>query len=728
MIDLDTIIAAFRRQRRVLMATILAFLLLALLYLLAATPLYTARTTILIDRQNSAIVGQLSTIDSVPDDEASVLSQIEILKSEAIGLAVIDELDLVNDPDFNRSGLIGAGLQQVLRWFSASGPARPEALQHSALSRLWRNTSITRMGRSLVIEIAYTSSSPDLSARITASLAEAYLTDKIDSRHSATHRTGAWLQERIDELRRRSLESDLTVQKFRADNGLFSSGDRLMSDQQLSELNSALIGARAETAKAEARYDEITEIIRDGRSDAVMADMLNYSVSNTLREKFLDLSRREADIVERLGPGHEQAMRLRAERRQYERLMFEELGRIAESYRAERDIARSRERNLAGNLEQATGVSTSANETQVQLRELQRESETYRTLYQTFLQRYQEAAQQQSFPVTEARIISRATPPVDPSHPKALRIFALALIAGTAAGGVIGAFREFRDRFLRTGDQVRNILGVEFLGIAPRLDASAFRPDIDAGEYNRQPRFIRKAHPIASHVVDHPLSPFAETLRNTKIAADLGIPGKACRVIGVVSVLPSEGKSTIAINFAELLASQGANTLLIDADLRNPGSTRMLACHAEEGLVEAVAGSRPTRDTLLFNPKTRLAFLPAVVPRRIPHSSELLSSAGMADLLAGVNASFHYVILDLPPLGPVVDARAIASRVDGFVFVVEWGRTATDVVQQALQSEQIAEKCLGVILNKVDTEEMKLYPAYGSPEYYYPEYARYYHR
>jgi succinoglycan biosynthesis transport protein ExoP len=130
----------------------------------------------------------------------------------------------------------------------------------------------------------------------------------------------------------------------------------------------------------------------------------------------------------------------------------------------------------------------------------------------------------------------------------------------------------------------------------------------------------------------------------------------------------------------------------------------------------------------MMSQKTKLAFLPAVIKRRIPHSSELLASMGMAQLLATASQNFDYVVLDLPPLGPVVDARAIASRIDGFIFVVEWGRTARKVVRQTMENEPlIMEKCLGVILNKVDSDKMKLYREYGSSEYYSSRYSSYYH-
>lgn len=231
---------------------------------------------------------------------------------------------------------------------------------------------------------------------------------------------------------------------------------------------------------------------------------------------------------------------------------------------------------------------------------------------------------------------------------------------------------------------------------------------------------------MSSFALEHPSSAFAETLRSARIAADVHID-RAHKVIGIVSMLPGEGKSTIAMNFARTLAGS-ARALLIDADLRNPGATRTLGPHAQEGLLDVLLEGRAPASAMLTDPDTGLRFLPAVVKRRIPHSSELLASAAMGRLLAQVTGEFDYIVLDLPPLGPVVDARAIAPRVDGFIMVVEWGVTSRKAVKDMLSAEpQVAGRCLGVILNKVDAARMKLYEGYGSSDYYASRYSHYYH-
>ena len=229
--------------------------------------------------------------------------------------------------------------------------------------------------------------------------------------------------------------------------------------------------------------------------------------------------------------------------------------------------------------------------------------------------------------------------------------------------------------------------------------------------------------------IDHPLSSFSETLRTAKVALDLSLGERRPRIVGVISALPGEGKSTVAKNFASLLAHLGARTILIDADLRNPGLTRGVARHAEAGILEAMRGDQPLSELLLAEPDSGLVVLPAVIKKRVQHPSEALSSLGMRNVLAEAGKSFEYIIVDLPPLGPIVDVRAAASLFDAFLFIVEWGRTPRAVVQNIFAADALLyEKCAGVIFNKVNLKKVNLYEGYGSKYYYYSRYSKYYHK
>ena len=591
------------------------------------------------------------------------------------------------------------------------------------------NVAVERVGRTYVLSVSYKAGTPVLAQQIAQGYAEAYLDDQLDAKYDATKRASGWLQDRIAELQKQSFDADLAVEKFRTDNNLIATNGQLVSEQQLSGVSSQLVTAKAETAQAKARYDQIRQLIDSGQTDAVVNDALLSSTINNLREQYLSASRREAEISAKLGSTHIQAVRLRDQMKEYERLIFAELGRIADSYQNAYKVALSREQALETSLTQSLAVSADANTTQVRLRELERQAEAFKTLYESFLKRYQETIQQQSFPVTQARIITRAEAPGAPSAPKKPLMLAAFLMLGIGVGAGAGAWREFRDRFFRVADQVGRETGLEFLGYLPLVKpgegevASASSPaPLAAGSGLWAPGAI------AAYGRDHPMSSFAETLRNTRIAADVSLADETTKVIGVVSCLPSEGKSTTASNLAMLLSTPERRTLLIDADLRNPGLTRSLAVRPQSGLIEALLdGHGDAKPHLVWDQSGQLAVLPAVMRQRVSHSSELLSSASMGALMNAVRPHFHYVVVDLPPLGAIVDAKAFAHRVDAFVFVVEWGRTARHVVRSILRDNPgVRGKCLGIILTKSDSSKMKLYRAYGSSEYYASRYEAYY--
>jgi succinoglycan biosynthesis transport protein ExoP len=297
--------------------------------------------------------------------------------------------------------------------------------------------------------------------------------------------------------------------------------------------------------------------------------------------------------------------------------------------------------------------------------------------------------------------------------------------------------RELRDRAFRTEEQVREELRLESLGMLPlvetaKLEKSPWQTSLPFADLDEERTDTRRLLPpapgIMRYTLDHPLSNYAEVLRSIKLAADLTLAERVPRVIGAVSILPNEGKTTVAKNLASLLAHQGAKTLLIDADLRNPGLTRSVAPDADAGLLQAVLDGVPVRDLVCHEPDSNLAILPAVLQRRLPHASELLASMGMRSVLRQARQEFDWIVLDLPPLGPVVDARAMVGQMDAIVLVLEWGRTTRRLVRTTLEADrQIRDKCLGVVFNKVNLRQLKLYEAYGSKAYYSGEYTDYYH-
>ena len=714
-----------RRQFPAIVAIASACIIVGVLYLFTAAPRFTSTASMVIDTRKVQLFQQQSVLGDIAIDSATVETQVEILKSENISLAVIRDLHLTEDPEFIGSGggLIGAIVGSVSGLFSTGRAPSEFELTRKALRRFEGNRTIKRLGLTYVMEIGFTSSDPAKAARIANAIADAYIVDQLEAKYQATRRASVWLQDRIKELRTQASVAQKAVVDFKTANNIVDTGGRLMNEQQLAEVNSQLVLAHAATAEAKARLDRMNDILKQDLPDANVADALKNDTIVKLRAQYVDMAAKEAIWSVKYGRDHLAAVNLRTQMTEIRRNIQDELRRIQESYKSDYDIAMTREDSIKSSLANVVSESQLTNQAQVQLRELESSAQTYQAMYDNFLQRYMESVQQQSFPITEARIISAATTPLGKSSPNTLIVLAGSLLAGLILSFGAAMARELTDKVFRTTDQVEQLLGTNCVAILPAVASAPVAATV--GE-----RFVSKKENLRSnllrYVVDNPLSRFSEAIRALKVTVDINSISRPNRVLAVTSTLPNEGKSTVSTNFAQLIAHGGARVILIDADLRNPSLSRALAPGAQAGLVDVVAQKVRLEDVLIVDAETRLSILPAGVTSKLLHTNEILASEAMHALITELRSKFDYVLLDMPPMAPVVDVRVTSPFIDSYVFVIEWGKTATDVVRHNLRNApEIHNKLLGVVLNKADTKLLSRYESYHGRYYYQKYYARY---
>jgi succinoglycan biosynthesis transport protein ExoP len=716
-------VAFLRRQYPTFLIALLVTLALGAGYLLIIRSTYTAQATIIIDtRKLQPYQTQNSLFAEVPVDSPAVDSQLELIRSDNIARSVIRDLHLAEEPEFSRygGGLIGNLLYYFYEFFEPGDNSKNE-IERRALREFSKNLAARRVGVTYVIEIAYHSAQPDRAAQIANAVAEAYINDQLDAKYQSARRAGNWLADRIQELKQQAISADKSIVDFKSKNNIVDAGGRSISEQQVAELNSQLLAARTGTAEARARLDRIEQIMKSDVRDATVTDTLRSDVVSKLRSQYLEIANREADLSARYGASHMAAVNLRNQMREIAKSIAAELGRIAETYKSDYEIAKQREGEAQRALDDAVIRSQIGGQAQVQLKELESNSQTYRSLYETFLQRYTESIQQQSFPITEARVISTAGRPSKRSSPKTLLVLSIACAGGLMLGFGIGLMRDLSDRVVRTSDQVERLLGADCLATLPVLPAVAALPS------DRNP----SAHAMNAEagafwaVVNAPFSRYAEGIRSIKVAIDLNSRARTGRVVGFSSALPSEGKSTIAAALALLSAQAGAKVILIDGDLRNPSLTKLMAPNAPAGLLQAISGELPVDDLILRDEATGLHFMPTVIREPIAHTSEILASDAMRAMIERLSGIYDYVIIDLSPLAPVIDVRSTGHFISTYLLVVEWGKTNIDVLERTLaNARHIRENLLGVILNKANTNLLKRYEGYGNSYYYDPKYSQ----
>ncbi|QRG05910.1 polysaccharide biosynthesis tyrosine autokinase [Xanthobacter dioxanivorans] len=724
-INISFLLQVLRRQRWVIAGVTAVFAGLATLYCLLATPQYTASAELLIDTQQNRGLDILPQLGGVLDS-GMVDSQVQILMSERIAKAVIKELKLVEQAKEEMSKREGSFLSRtlgvVLPFLFKSDVASDYELERRQISTFLRELKVKRVGPSYVISIDFRSPNATHAADVANQVAEAYIVDQLESKYQATRRASVWLQDRINELRDQALSADRAVQDFKAKNNIIDTARGLVSDQQLSELNTQLVTARTSVAEAQARYDRVASIVKqggiNGTSDEVVSDVLNNEVISKLRSQYLDAVKREAEWSKRYGPDHIAVINLGSEIKGLQRALFNELSRIAETYKSDLEISKARENSLSKSLEGLVTQAKVTGQAQVELRELESNAQSYRALYDNFLQRFMQATQQQSFPITEARVITDASAPLAPSQPRTPLIVSAGTIIGLLAGFGVGVWRERMNRSFRLPADVERYLGLDCLGVLPLVPGIAQLP-------GGQSAFDSSVG-IFRQVITDPFSRFAETLRSVKVSADVSIFGQSVRVIGIVSTLPKEGKSTVSANLAQLVAHSGQRCILIDGDLRNPSLTWRIAPNAKKGLLELVLGQATFDEVAIIDPLTNVKFIPAVVPSEIAHTNEILASDKMAALIDQLRQTTDYLVIDFPPMAPVVDVMASTHLVDGYVYVLDWGSSHRDLVINTLQNApKVYEKVLGCLLNKVDIKAMKNLEDYGTKYYYHKYYASY---
>jgi len=716
--DFTSIFRTIRRQWPLIISVLLVCIGLAALAYWLSPSKYTATALVMIDtHQNQFAQGNNTTPMPQMLDPGLVDSQVEILQSESVALSVINDLKLVSNPVFMDSPSL---IRKLINFIMPSSQEKSaKEVERQAVDIFGRNLDVRREGTSYAIKIAVTTLSPSLSAKIANGITDAYMVGELDAKYQATMRASKWLQNRINELREQATQADREVQTFKSTNNIVNTNRGLMNDQQLADVNSQLITARAVTADAKARLDRIKSIANGDSPEATVGDALRNDVINRLRSQYLDLATKARDWAEHYGAKHAAVVNLRNQMREIKGSISDELQRIAETYKSDYEIAQAREASLQQSLAELIDQAGATAQQQVKLRDLESNAQTYRNLYDNFLQRFTEATQQQSFPITDARVITVASEPLQKSRPKPLVFFGGGILMGLILGFGAGYLREYLDNVFRSIDQVEKATGLECLGILPKVypieNPQAKPVRFAAANGYQLPTDLGLTH----QVIQAPFSRYAETLRSVKVAIDVNALAHGQRsVIGALSAVPREGKSTTISNLAELIASSGQRVLLIDGDLRHPSLSAQLCPEAAEGLLEVLAGTRKEEEVVWTDPLTGLHFLPAVVPNRISHTAELISSMAMANLLAWARRQYDYVLLDLPPVLSVVDVRAVAHLIDGFVLVVEWGKTSQDAVLEALNAnELVRDRTLGVVLNNAHSAALKRIESYKGRHY-----------
>ncbi|MCR9267848.1 MAG: GumC family protein, partial [Alphaproteobacteria bacterium] len=431
MFDLGAMITVLRRRMWTLISSgVLVFLLVALVTL-QLTPRYTAVAQVAIEVRQSQVMDFEAVMSGLPPDSAAVDTEVEILRSRQLASAVVDRLGLVNYPEFNarlrEPGFVD-GIKGVLRGMVSalvprSGSAdddAEEAARDGVVAALLEATSVRRAGLTYVINIVATSESPTLARDIANAYADQYIVSQLEAKYEATERANEWLNARVETLRDQVRAREAAVAQFRNEAGLLDAEGANITEQQITDVSAQLVLQRAQLAEADARLRNLRQQLDRGASADSISEVLRSDVIRDLRSQQAEISRRRGELSSRYGPRHPQILTVERELADVASQIDLEIQRIVNNLDNDVDVARERVRSLEASLASLRDELAENYSALVRLRELEREAEASRTLFESILARFQQTSEQQSLTESDARVVSMAAQPRQPSSPNVM--------------------------------------------------------------------------------------------------------------------------------------------------------------------------------------------------------------------------------------------------------------------------------------------------------------------
>lgn len=654
-------LAAARHQTGTFLVWFAVAPVLALLYLVAVEPVYSARALVLVaPEERTLLEPSAARPTSAREINARVDSEVAILDSESVRLATVEALELVSAPDFRPA----PGPLATLRAAMGNSPATPlngERLLGEILDKVDRATDVRRLGPTHLIQVTARSVDPRRAATLANGLAETYIRQQLRSKTESAQRGGERLRGQLTAARHHLTQAEDDLDRYmegivgRVGEG---GGEQLRGTLSRSAVERAVLEVRLESVDGALRQRDWRDVATSLQTEALAELARSYERTEGLfdaaapgSEAALDLSAELARLDDRLDErARSEVARLRA--------------RVAELDEAAQGTRRAlREEALASDLPAGTLA---------ELYQLQQDAGIARRHYAALLSRARQLEAEALVQVADSRIASPALVPSEPSAPDVPFVLTLAFLAGLGIGGG-AAFLNAR--------HFGGVHSEEQLARATLCRSSASVPRIGKS---------RGRQSVADLVVETPLSPFAEAIRRLGAAIDQspGPAGERGRLVLVTSSLPGEGKTATALALARSWSLAGRRTLLIEADLRRPGLPQNLGLDVEHGLGDALAlVDEPACDLLDAAATADPGTGATVVPGGHGHASaaaRLLQSAKMREMLDDALRRYEAVILDTPPLLPVSDARCLAPLADHVLFCVRSGGTGQAELRRGL--------------------------------------------
>ncbi len=726
-----------------------------------ATPIFKSTATLLIESQKANVVSIEEIYGFDGQNAEYYLTQFELLKSRALAEKVIDLLKLQDHPVYNKiasadllsisslkqwvkdielpgqgggeNSTVGEFLSNLIEKTKhtikgddspimsqvgdqQSPETKEKQRRQSLISSFVGSLTIEPIRRTKLVKISFTSSDPKLAAQVANAVGETYIESYLDAKMEMTEKAAQWLADRLGGLRLKLASSEKKLIDFREKHQLidFNGGVGTLTEQQIQFATSELSKSNSELSKIASLRDEVLRLQTDSPElldtiPIIQQDALvrTYKVEQDEQNRILD------ELSNRYGAKHPKIIDVKSRLNVVTNNLNEQINRVIATIQKDYELAAKNVESLNETLSSSKREIQDVNKKKFELTSLEREVEANRKLYDTFFNRIRETDEADGLEAANARVSDRAIEPRGAFKPKKSLIIALAAIAGLIGSILLAFLRENMDDTVKGADEVESRLGVPMLGIIPLIKNGLLRR--------------KSAIPLSPYEIPDKHGTFVESIRTIRTSLCLDNPNNPHKKVVITSSIPSEGKSTLAINLAYSL-SQIEKVILIDADMRKPtvgkafgidsvhpglsdylkAKTRKKAVHISECIIRNLNDGN-------------LDVLPC---GSIPSNPlELLASPRFSRLFDKLADHYDRIIVDCAPTQAVSDALVLGKQSDALIYVIKSHSTKLHLIQRGLKRiRQAGIHILGATVTQVDVDKLA---SYGG-DYYYQGYYDYY--
>jgi succinoglycan biosynthesis transport protein ExoP len=596
------------------------------------TPRYSAAAKILIESGESEITRAGAGTEEVRAllDSEGIASQVELIGSRDLANTVVDSLGLASLREFNKPRLLPT-FDQMLVNIGLGRPAPQPTPEDRVLQRFADKLDVFSIDKTRVITVGFSSTDPQLAAKVANAVAEEYLALEREARRSTNADATRWLESQIADLRTKVTEAEAKVEAFRTERGLFSGGQNntSLAQQKLNDLNAELARLVAARSSAEAKAETVRKSLASGATPDV-PDVRDSQLIQRLREQQVALRAQIAQLSATLLPAHPRLKELNAQLADLDTQVRREVTRILQSLEGEAATARAREVDIGQDIARAKAATGQTNDAEVQLRALEREATAQRDLLETYLRRYREASSRQegNYLPADARIISRASVPLEPTFPKKLPLTIASTVALLLLAIAVILIRE-----LTSGRALRRVV------LTPPL-----APDPVPPLRSEPPEATPAEAPLPLAAPSQARGLTAEAQDSLNAIVDRVVDAKARRVLIAMAELDqTAGRPLAAVSLARALSRRGNRVLLVDLQRDGADSRAMAVEEQLPGFTDLFAGTA-SFDQVIFRDRRSRAHM---IPRGLlEFDAGAAEGERLVSILDALDQTYDQILLD----------------------------------------------------------------------------------